>query len=181
MHYRFKIIFLVIALAFGFFIIDVFHDSIILTGLSFLELLKLHVNSLEIALFSLLVIGLIVAASLILKRIERDRKAELQSYNAILQSLIDSTDDATLISDKYALPVLWNKAYVGIIKEALNIDMRKGLQPHKQLTDEKSIAWWDNLHKRVLGGESFRMEYSHDFGEADIRHYEISFNPIFED
>jgi PAS domain S-box-containing protein len=170
-----------IAFAFGFLLVDVFHDSIMLTGLSFLELLKLHVNSMEIALFSFLVIGLIVAASSILKGIEHDRKAELQSYNAILQSLIDSTDDATLISDKYALPVLWNKAYASIMKEALNIDMREGLQPHKQLKDEKLIAWWDDLHKRVLSGESFRIEYSHDFEKDDIRHYEISYNPIFED
>jgi len=108
-------------------------------------------------------------------------KIELQSSNAILQSLVDSTDDATLISDRYARPVLWNKAYARTMKDALSIDMRKGLQPHKLLKDEEVIAWWDNLHKRVLSGESFRVEYSHDFGKGDIKHFEISYNPIFKD
>ena len=108
----------------------------------------------------------------------RDREKKLQSYNSTLLSLIDSTDDATLISDKNSGPVLWNQAYARTIKEALSIDMRKGLQPHKLLKDEKIIAWWDNLHKRVLSGESFRVEYSHDFNKGGIKHFEISYNPI---
>ena len=107
-------------------------------------------------------------------------ESDLQSSNATLRSLIESTDDATLISDKYALPLLWNETYARIMKEALGIDMRKGLQPHKKLQDEKVVAWWDDLHRRVLSGESFRAEYSHDFGKDDIRHFEISYNPIFE-
>jgi PAS domain S-box-containing protein len=112
---------------------------------------------------------------------ERKRvETELQSTNANLLALIESTNDATLISDRYALPVLWNKTYARIIKEALGIDMRKGLQPHTLLKDEKAVAWWDDLHRRVLSGESFREEYAHDFGKDDIRHFEISYNPIFE-
>ncbi len=118
-----------------------------------------------------------------LEMVANERKGveiKLQSSNANLLALIESTNDATLISDRYALPVLWNKTYARIIKEALGIDMKKGLQPHKHLKDEKAVAWWDDLHRRVLSGESFREEYAHDFGKDDIRHFEISYNPIFE-
>jgi PAS domain S-box-containing protein len=110
----------------------------------------------------------------------KEAEIELQSSNANLLALIESTNDATLISDRYALPVLWNKTYSRIIKETLGIDMIKGLQPHKHLKDEKAVAWWDDLHRRALSGESFRVEYAHDFGKDDIRHFEVSYNPIFE-
>ena len=106
---------------------------------------------------------------------------ELRNSHANLSALLDNTDDYILVSDKKGFPVMFNSAYARIMKEALGIEMKPGLKPHKLLPDKKAVAWWDNLHRRVLSGEKFREVYTHDFGKGDIRHLEVSYCPIIRD
>lgn len=95
-----------------------------------------------------------------------------------LQALMENTDDFLMIADRDGNPVVFNSAYARVMKEALGIDMKPGLKPHKLLPDKNAVEYWDNLHARVLGGEAFKAEYSHNFSEETVRHFEISLHPI---
>jgi PAS domain S-box-containing protein len=113
---------------------------------------------------------------------ERKRAEEaLRESHANFTALMENTDDFILICDEQALPVLFNRAYAQIMAEALGIEMKPGLQPHKLLPDPEQVAWWDNIHRRVLEGEKFRVEYAYLFDEQDIRHFEFSYRPLLVD
>jgi DNA-binding CsgD family transcriptional regulator len=70
---------------------------------------------------------------------------------------------------------------VRIAKRHWGIDMNAVIKPHKFLMDKKDVAMMDNLHKRALSGEEFKIEYSYPITDDDLRHYEIFFNPIQQD
>ena len=117
------------------------------------------------------------------KHAEEDLPESEEKYHtsyAHLTALLENTDDYILISDRKGLPVMFNSAYARSMKDALGIDMKPGLQPHKLLPDKDAVAFWDNLHRRVLSGETFREEYSYEFNKGDVRHFEISYHPIIE-
>ncbi|MCF7919307.1 MAG: PAS domain S-box protein [Candidatus Cloacimonetes bacterium] len=105
----------------------------------------------------------------------------LDEKHAQMQSLLDNTNDCILLCDKNGRHLLYNKAYAAIMKELLNIEMKPELQPHKLLEDQKAIAFWDSLHKRVLGGERFTTEYNHKLPDDAVLIMEVSFGPVFED
>ncbi|MCP4130024.1 MAG: response regulator [bacterium] len=108
-----------------------------------------------------------------------ENDGKIRRLNANLTALIENTDEYILISDQEGKPVMFNSAYAGVMKEALGIEMKPGIIPHKLLPDEEVRAWWDSLHQRVLSGEKFSVEYAHDFG-GDIRHLEVAYHPIVE-
>jgi len=117
------------------------------------------------------------------KRIEktlRDSEENLWRSHLNLKSLLENTDDYILISDDKGSPILFNSSYARIIKEVLGIQMKPGLKPHKLLPDKDKVDFWDELHRRALTGEKFKTEYSQEFPNGDIRHFEISFTPIIE-
>ena len=111
---------------------------------------------------------------------KKKMEEELLSSNANLKSMIENTDDYLLISDEKGYPIIFNKSYARIMKEILGIEMKPGIKPHKLLKNRKDKAWWENLHRRVLSGEKFRVDYTINLGKDNIRHLEISFNPIFK-
>jgi len=113
--------------------------------------------------------------------------AELKKENETLKrslshfrALLEHSRDFILISDADAKPVVWNSAYAEIMKVSLDIDMVPGLQPHKLLDDPQKIAWWDDMHRRVLSGEAFSREYTHELGDGTVIHLEVSYAPIRE-
>ena len=111
---------------------------------------------------------------------KKKMEEELLSSNANLKSMIENTDDYLLISDEKGYPIIFNKSYARIMKEILGIEMKPGIKPHKLLKNRKDKAWWENLHRRVLSGEKFRVDYQINLGKDNIKHLEISFNPIFK-
>jgi len=76
---------------------------------------------------------------------------------------------------------MFNNAYSRLMKEVIGIDMKPGVKLHKLLPDKKAVAFWDDVHRRVLSGEQFMIEFSQKLGEKDARHFEISFHPIKQD
>jgi len=94
-------------------------------------------------------------------------------YNALLKY----PSDPILVCDEKGLPVLFNEAYKNVMKNVLGIDMKPGLQPHKLLPDEDEVAWWDNIHRRVLGGESFKIDYAIPVSGVE-RSFELSYTPV---
>ena len=117
------------------------------------------------------------------KELAKSREAEalLQKKLKNYASLFENSEDYILISDHEAKPVMWNSAYARIIKTALGVDVKPGLQTRYLLPDKKMTAWFDALRDRVMAGETFREELSYDFGEGDIRYFELSYCPIRED
>jgi PAS domain S-box-containing protein len=103
------------------------------------------------------------------------KPSEPTYYDALLKY----SADPILVCDKKGLPVLFNEAYKKVMKKTLGITMKAGLQPHKLLPDKKEVAWWDNIHKRVLGGESFTINYSIPVSGVE-RTFEFSYTPMKE-
>ncbi len=97
---------------------------------------------------------------------------------ADLMALIENTDDFILFSDAEAKPVVFNSNYARAMKQLLGIDMKPGLQPHT-LIDDESRASWDAMHRRVLGGEKFKENYSYQH-QGQTLHFEVSFNPVYD-
>ena len=122
----------------------------------------------------------IVAVAIFTQDITRQKLAleGLQESISHFTSLMENSDDYILISDSDGKPIVWNKAYAQIMKDMLDVDMEPGLLPHKLLPDKKAIAWWDNIHKKALLGEKFRVEYTRNSPNEGLRYLELSYNPI---
>ncbi len=116
------------------------------------------------------------------KELAKSRAAEarLQKILSNYKSLFESSDDYILISDHEAKPVMWNSAYARIIKMSLGVDVKPGIQTRSLLADKTMVAWLNKQRDRVLGGETFREELSYNFGNGDIRYFELSYCPIIE-
>lgn len=106
---------------------------------------------------------------------------ELEQSQEYLKSIMKNTSDYIVIRDRDGFPVLFNSSAKKIAKKAMGIDLKSTVKPHKFLSDKKAVALWDDLHEKALNGEEFKIEYSYPFSEKDIRHFEIYFNPIFQD
>nr|AGF93289.1 multi-sensor hybrid histidine kinase [uncultured organism] len=124
------------------------------------------------------------------KRIEQleAENARLAEANQALEktlssfgALFENSDDYILICDHRGSPMLWNSAYADIIKTIMGTEMQPGIKPHTLLPDENEIAWWENLHRRVLNGETFRTEYNYQIASDQTRYLEISYCPLYED
>ncbi|MBN1410923.1 MAG: response regulator [Spirochaetales bacterium] len=99
----------------------------------------------------------------------------------LLKILMENTTDYIMIADENGFPIAFNTAYAMAMKQALGIDMKPGIKPHKLLPDKEGIAFWDNLHRRVLDGEKFTEEWTQSFGENNERHIIFSFNPVIRE
>jgi PAS domain S-box-containing protein len=106
---------------------------------------------------------------------------ELEKSQEYLKAIMKNTSDYIVIRDKDGFPVLFNSSAEKIAKKALGIDLNSGVKPHKLLTDKKEVALLDSLHKRALNGEEFKIEYSYPITDEDLRHFEITFDPVLQD
>jgi PAS domain S-box-containing protein len=120
-------------------------------------------------------------ANMIMNLLERKKTEEkLKTTFRNLEAVIENTDEYILISNEKAEPVLWNSSYEKIMSAVFGIKMQQGLKPNKFIKDKAIAEWWDNVHKRVLSGEKFTTDYSHDFDGGNTLHFEISYYPIKE-
>lgn len=104
-----------------------------------------------------------------------------KSTASLLHALLAFTSDYIMIADHAGRPVAFNDAYREIMREALGLEMRPGVIPHKLLPDPDAVAHWDGLHQRVLAGERFTVEVAQPFPDGRLRHFSFSFNPIIEE
>jgi PAS domain S-box-containing protein len=112
---------------------------------------------------------------------EKENEIDLLKAKENLHSILDNSDDYILIADSNGKAVLFNNAYRQIMKDTINLDMSPGIIPHKLIADPELVKWWDNIHKRVLSGESFHIEFPYDMKERGICYFEFSYNPIIRD
>jgi two-component system cell cycle sensor histidine kinase/response regulator CckA len=92
-------------------------------------------------------------------------------------AVMDNTEDAILLCDQRARPILFNARYARTLKELLGLEMRPGLQPHTLLPPDRAAIWAD-WHRRVLGGESFVEEYVHQGPGIPARVFEVAYTPV---
>lgn len=112
---------------------------------------------------------------------EKKLKARQKISDDHLNALRMYSEDYVMIADENGKPVWFNTAYADIMKRALGIEMKPGIQPHKLLPDREGVEWWDNLHKRVLGGEKTTVEYSHTLPDTGTQHLQVTFTPFVEE
>jgi PAS domain S-box-containing protein len=150
-HYRFKFIFLVIVLAFGFWMIDIYLDSIMLSEYSFLELLKMHFSGSEAIFFSLLLMSLILAASAILKVMERGKKAELnlQKSKKREQTILETSGEGFWLIDNEAVTVDVNDSMCSMMKMERNDIIGKKVTDF--LDSENTKILMEQMQMRLQG------------------------------
>jgi PAS domain S-box-containing protein len=110
-------------------------------------------------------------------RCSADDRGDRELLCANLWALLENTDLCILFSDRDGKPVFFNHHYARVMREALGIRMAPGIQPHLHLP-EAERRWWEGMHRRVLGGETFSEEYAHTFPDGTIRTFDIRFDPV---
>lgn len=104
----------------------------------------------------------------------------LRENNANLAAILENTNDLIASRDREGRLVAFNSAFARIVKKLFGIEACPGLRTMDYLPPEQK-AHWERIVQRVLSGESLCEEFKWDFGGDDVRHYDISFNPIVKD
>ena len=112
---------------------------------------------------------------------QKEAEEALKTSSGLLKSLMENTGDFIIISDKEGNPILWNAATANKLRETLGIEMKAGIRPYRELLNKEDAAIWDDWYNRVLSGEKFLAEFTHEFAPGKFHHRETSFQPIWED
>ena len=97
-----------------------------------------------------------------------------------IPTLLEAMESFVMIADEQGRPVVFNRAYANVIKAGLGVEPQIGVRPHDQLPDPERRAFWDGLHKRVLGGERFVEQHEYHFPDG-IKHFVTKFVPMFDE
>jgi len=112
---------------------------------------------------------------------QKTTEQKLRQANVHMEAILENTDECIMIADKEGKPVMYNNAYVRVIREIMEVEVQRGIKPHKKTRDTKTRKCWDEWHKRVLTGEKFNVEFDYPEKHAGIRYFDIHFYPIIED
>lgn len=103
-------------------------------------------------------------------------KEALRESEANLQTLFESTEDLIASRDLEGRLIVFNRAFAELLKKLHGIEARPGLVTTDYLPHSKK-SHWEKVLARVVAGENYREEFSWNF-DGELRHYEISLNPI---
>jgi PAS domain S-box-containing protein len=120
-------------------------------------------------------IGRLITFEDITRRKQMDEA--LRKQEATLKSILESTDDLICLRDNDHRLVFYNSAFGRLIPKLFNVEPSIGFVTLDHLPEE-ARNYWEPILERVLAGEFYRDTFEWDFGNQDIRHYEISFNPV---
>jgi len=112
-----------------------------------------------------------------LEKANANLNKQVQS-NIYIKALLETTDDAIMVTDENGVPRFFNSAYANSLKDALGIEMKPGVLPNSFMNDPDSASYWQSLKERALNGERFRVEYKHDYKDSRRRYFEFSYCPI---
>ncbi len=102
----------------------------------------------------------------------------LKESESNLTALINNTDDSVWSLDKDFKYLIYNKTYAEIFKNSYGLELNKGIDSKKQLSEEE-YQFWVPLFDAALKGEKQIFEFTHVFNEVN-HHFQTSLNPIFE-
>ena len=109
-----------------------------------------------------------------------DRNKNKTNLQADLTALIENTDDIIVFRDLEGRILLKNEAFKTVTRRLFGVEVETGMSTTDLLPPDKR-KYWEDVLSRVLRGERIREEFSYSFDNGDIRHYDISFNPVIKD
>lgn len=104
----------------------------------------------------------------------------LKESQANLLAILESTDDLLCSRDRDGKLVYFNPAFAKIVRRLFKIEATIGLKTMDYLPENERRKW-DEILTDVLSGNQYRGEFEWDFGDGDLRYYEITFIPIRKD
>ena len=109
------------------------------------------------------------------------KKAEdhLDELQADLIALIENTEDIIVFRDIEGRVKIYNKACKEITRKLFDVEIEEGMRTTDYLPAEQR-RYWEGILTRVSKGERIRKEFSFSFDDGDVRHYDISLNPIIK-
>jgi PAS domain S-box-containing protein len=125
--------------------------------------------------------GEVVGELAILRDITERKATEvaLRESQANLSALISSTEDIIVSRDREGRAIAFNPGFVRIVRELFDVEARPGIRTSDHLPDAER-AHWEQILQKVLSGTSHREEFTCMLG-GEIRHYDLSLNPIWAD
>jgi len=117
-----------------------------------------------------------LAANLALGLAQRRSAQALRESEANLSALIESTGDVIVSRDREGRAVVFNRGFVRTVETLFGQVARPGIRTTDFLP-EAAKAHWEAVLEVVLSGGNHREEFTWETG-GEIRHYEISVNPI---
>lgn len=109
-----------------------------------------------------------------------DRNKNKTNLQADLTALIENTDDIIVFRDLEGRILFKNEAFKTVTRRLFGVEVETGMSTTDLLPPDKK-KYWEDVLSRVLRGERIREEFSYTFDNGDIRHYDISFNPVIKD
>jgi len=105
---------------------------------------------------------------------------DLQSSQANLQALIESTDDVIVSFDREGKLLTFNNKFAEVVKKSSGLDIKPGMDLLK-ITPPDQKKFWESVYKRALNGNRFSEVMAYHKDSANPHYYHITFNPIIED
>lgn len=104
---------------------------------------------------------------------------QLKESESNLTALINNTDDSIWSLDREYKYLIFNNTYSDIFLKSYGLDLKKGIDAKKQLS-EVEYQFWIPQFDAALSGEKRVFEFSHEFDGAKY-HFQTLLNPIYED
>ena len=117
---------------------------------------------------------------LIIRDLTLARQAQyaLQTSKAHLSSILENTEDSIFSFDTQFRIIFLNSVFQHLFFRAFGVELRPGMNVIEYLPPEIKPEWQEVLGKS-FDGKPFVYEWSYKH-ENRLRHFEISFHPIFE-
>ena len=114
----------------------------------------------------------------IYRDINHHKQAEARAIQseAELLAMIGNTDDIIVSRDLKGRAIVFNSAFIDIVKKLFGVEARPGIKTMDYLPEQQKLRW-ENIIKQVSAGNGYVEEFSWSF-EEETRYYELSFNPI---
>ena len=123
--------------------------------------------------------GEVEGIQVIASNITQNKNAEntILEKNANLTAILENTKDIIASRDKKNCLVAFNTPFKDIVRKLYKVEAVPGLCTLKYL-DKKDEKKWNGILDDVLNGKVYKSKFEWDFGNGDIRTYDISYQPI---
>lgn len=101
----------------------------------------------------------------------------LRKSQANFLALIESTNDIIVSRDREGRAIVFNSSYARTLQELFAVEAKPGVRPMDYLPSEQNVRW-ENIFGKVLSGENYYEILTQQI-DSEIRHYELSLNPIW--
>jgi PAS domain S-box-containing protein len=101
----------------------------------------------------------------------------LKEEHANLLAIMEITEDLIAVRDRAGRLIYFNTAFARIVPKLFGVEAQYGLKTTDYLPPEQQ-AHWEHVLGQVLAGEDYHGEFEWDYGNQEMRSYEIALKPI---